>query len=95
VLYVKAAEAGDVDGMIEAARCLFYGIGTRRDRSAAAMWSLAAARKGNSEAQYAAGLAYERGEGLRQSRARARIWYAKAAAQGHVDAARSLAELSS
>lgn len=51
---------------------------------------LAAARKGDAEAQYLLGASYERGGGAPRDIELAKRWYAKAAKQGHAKAAARL-----
>ena len=62
--YQKAAvieKGGSASG--EAARCLYWGIGTKRNLQAAFRMFLQAARRGNVEAEYSVARLCEKGEG--------------------------------
>ena len=56
-------------------------------------WFLAAAGKGDREAQCSLGRCYANGEGVVRDEAQAVHWYREAAAAGHADARRRLDSL--
>jgi hypothetical protein len=81
------------DASLEAARCLYWGIGTKADHRGAVRLYLQAARRGSDEAQYDVARAYEKGDGVARSTARALRWYRRAAAAGNKPARAALRDL--
>lgn len=87
-LYLVAAEAGSVPGMVETGARYTRGIGTPRDMAAARRWFRQAADAGNAHAQFNLGVLYASGavaDGT-PDMAAARPWFEAAAAQGHPQA---------
>lgn len=91
--YLKAAEAGSVDGQMAAATAYLMGRGTAADSAQAAHWYRKAATAGDVGGQYILASLYERGDGVSQDLRLARYWYEQAARQGDEAAPAKLAEL--
>jgi TPR repeat protein len=91
--YLKAAEAGSVDGQMAVATAHLMGRGTPADSAQAAHWYRKAATAGDVGGQYILASLYERGDGVSQDLRLARYWYEQAARQGDEAAPAKLAEL--
>ena len=91
--YLKAAEAGSVDGQMAAATAYLMGRGTAADSAQAAHWYRKAATAGDVGGQYILASLYERGDGVSQDLRLARYWYEQAARQGDEAAPAKLVEL--
>jgi TPR repeat protein len=59
------------------------GRGVLRNEFSALYWFLEAARQGDAEAQYVAGMCYSVGEGYSKNDEAARCWLRRAAGQGY------------
>jgi uncharacterized protein len=90
--YKKAAEKGDLNGVLKTALMLQEGQGTAKDAKAAADWFEKAANVGAPAAMYALGLALEKGDGRDKDAAKGREWVLKAALSGNSTAMRDLGE---
>lgn len=91
--YLKAAEAGSVDGQIAAGTAYLMGRGTLADSAQAVQWYRQAATAGDVGGQYILASLYERGDGVAKDLRLARYWYEQAARQGDEAAPAKLAEL--
>src|SRR5262249_16065093 len=91
--YEKAADRGNVDGMLSLA--LFYdvGFGVPQDYAKAREWYQKAADNGDADAMYNLGFYYQTGRGVAQDYTQARAWFQKAADKGNTDAKEGLKEL--
>jgi TPR repeat protein len=69
--YRVNALKGDVDAMYLYSVCLYYGIGGRRDRSAATKYAREAAKKGCEPALYFVARGYSQGTGVERSKEKA------------------------
>lgn len=76
--YMKAAEQNHSIAKYGAARCLFYGIGTDKNESAAFDLILQASKSGNIPAQEVLSIMYGRGLGTNQDSQKSEFWYRKA-----------------
>jgi len=80
-LFRKAADQGEVIGMMELARCISYGSDVDKDEVEGVKWLRRAADRGEAEAQRYMGLRFEQGRGVAKDGKEAVAWYLKAAAQ--------------
>ncbi len=85
LMYRRAAEMGDPQGMYRLGICYKYGEGgLTKDEVKAVEWCQKAAEAGDAEAMCSLGCAYEWGEGgLTRDEAKAVEWYQKAAEAGN------------
>lgn len=90
---MRAAKAGNRDGMELVAWQFLEGSGCGRDPVQAAEWMRRAAEAGSPSAQHAMGLMNLDGIGVTADASAARSWTAKAAEQGHAGASAQLAYL--
>ena len=92
--FLEAADQGDADAMVEAARCLRLGRGTAQDLDRAFAFYCEAGEQDNALALYSAGRMLEQGLGFeRPFPERAEPLYRLAASHGHVAAAHALGKL--
>lgn len=76
--YMKVADPNNTMAQYGAARCLFYGIGTDKDESAAFDLILQASKSGNVPANEVLSIMYGRGLGTQQDSQKCEYWYRKA-----------------
>ena len=88
LMYRRAAEMGDPQGMVRLGGTFFYGQGElTKDETKAVEWCKKAAEAGNTKAMNSLGYFYEYGEGgLTKDEAKAVEWYKKAAEAGNAKA---------
>lgn len=81
--YRKAAEQKYVCAQYRMGRCYEYGIGIKKDFTAAAKWYGFAANQNYAPAQYSLGFYYEHGMGIKRDLAKAIELYQEAASQNY------------
>jgi len=91
--YLRAAEAGDVDGQVAIATAFYLGRGAVKDAAQAAHWYRIAAQGGDVGAQYLIASMYEAGDGVELDLKEARYWYGVAARNGDEAAPGKVKEL--
>ncbi|MEM1143783.1 MAG: caspase family protein [Pseudomonadota bacterium] len=77
-VWMPAAEAGDVEAMVNVGEIFERGLGDQPNYEVAAIWYRKAADAGNSRAQFNLGTLYEQGLGVPEDRMLALNWYRKA-----------------
>ncbi len=82
----QIAATGTADEQYQLAIAYRDGLGTPRDRAAAANWFGKAAEQGFAPAQTYLGTMYAKGRGVSRDLAQARTWWRRAAQQGNADA---------
>ena len=80
--YLRAAEAGSVDGQVAVATAFYLGRGAAKDAALAARWFRIAAQGGDIGAMYLVASMFESGEGVERDLKEARYWYSVAARNG-------------
>jgi TPR repeat protein len=91
--YLRAAEAGSVDGQVAIATAHYLGRGAAKDASLAAHWYRIAAQGGDVGAMYIYASMAETGDGVAQDLNEARYWYQAAARNGDEAAPSKLKEI--
>jgi TPR repeat protein len=91
--YLRAAEAGSVDGQVAIATAHYLGRGATKDAALAAHWYRIAAQGGDVGAMYIYASMAETGDGVTQDLHEARYWYAAAARNGDEAAPSKLKEI--
>lgn len=92
-LYKKAADKGDVTGMLKVAGMLTDGVGVdKKDPKEAFTWYEKAAKAGAPAGMYALSVAYDKGEGVAASPKDSKNWLINAAVGGFAPAMRTLGE---
>ena len=92
-LFAKAANAGNVEAMVNLGTQYQMGTGVARDEEVAAGWYRQAAERGHPIGQLNLGMLYHRGLGVPYSHQKAAELYRKAAAQGQNHAGELLKNL--
>ena len=92
IWYRKAAEAGDVLGMLDLAGCYELGTGTPPDEEAAVRWYRKAASHRSPSGTFNLARMYEKGKGVPKNPVQARILYQRAADLGNAEAKTWLAK---
>lgn len=82
----QAAEAGNVDAMVDLGRMYWRGWGVDTDDSTAVFWFRKAAEQNHAGGQYWMGVMYRDGRGVTRDYTQAYEWYLKAADQNYADA---------
>ncbi len=90
---IKAAEQELPQAQCELGKFHHFGLGVKKDNSAAVTLFRKAAEQNHAEAQYYLAECYYHGHGLPENEEAAAIWYRKAAEQGYADAQFNLAQL--
>ena len=80
--YLRAAEAGSVDGQVAIGTAYYLGRGASKDAVQAARWFRIAAQGGDVGAQYLIASMFEAGDGVERDLKEARYWYGVAARNG-------------
>lgn len=80
--YLRAAEAGSVEGQVAVATAHYLGRGAPLDAARAAHWYREAATRGDVGAMYLIASMYESGDGVQRDLRLARYWYDAAARSG-------------
>lgn len=89
--YKKAADKGDVTGMIKVASMLSEGVGVeKKNASEAFSWFEKAAKAGSPAGMFAIAMAYDKGEGVAANAKEAKGWLISAAVGGFPAAMREL-----
>ncbi|KAJ3084495.1 hypothetical protein HDU99_000497 [Rhizoclosmatium hyalinum] len=83
--FQRAAQAGDLDGMFQLAKCYEGGFGVPNNPQQAFEWYLLGAIKGYPKAQNVTGWCYSQGYGVEKNKTEACKWYRKAAEAGLVE----------
>ena len=91
--YLRAAEAGSVDGQVAIATAYYLGRGTSKDAGQAARWFRIAAQGGDVGAMYLYASMVESGDGIERDLKEARYWYGVAARNGDEAAPSKVKEL--
>jgi uncharacterized protein len=91
--YLRAAEAGSVDGQLAIAIAFYLGRGAVQDAAQAARWFRLAAQGGDVGAMYLVASMYEAGNGVERDLREARYWYGVAARNGDEAAPSKVKEL--
>jgi TPR repeat protein len=91
--YLRAAEAGSVDGQVAVATAFYLGRGAPKDGVLAAHWFRIAAHGGDLGAMYVIASMYEAGDGVARDLNEARYWYSAAARNGDEAAPSKVKEL--
>jgi TPR repeat protein len=91
--YLRAAEAGSVDGQVAIATAFYLGRGAAKDTARAARWFRIAAQGGDVGAMYLYASMVEAGDGVERDLQEARYWYAAAARNGDEAAPSKVKEL--
>lgn len=91
--YLRAAEAGSVDGQVAIATAYYLGRGAAKDAAQAARWFRIAAQGGDVGAMYVYASMAEAGEGVERDLKEARYWYSVAARNGDEAAPSKVKEL--
>ncbi len=91
--YGVAAEAGDVNSMLELGKMYYYGEDGIKNTTQAATWYYKAADKGNSEAMFLLGCCYVLGEGVDIDEEEGVLWLREAARKGYGPAKEALQKL--
>jgi uncharacterized protein len=91
--YLRAAQAGSVDGQVAIATAFYLGRGAEKSDSQAAHWYRIAAQGGDVGAMYLIASMFEGGDGIERDLKEARYWYGLAARHGDEAAPSKLIEL--
>ncbi len=91
--YLRAAEAGSVDGQVAVATAFYLGRGAAKDAALAARWFRIAAQGGDVGAMYLVASMFESGDGVERDLKEARYWYSVAARNGDDAAPSKVKEL--
>lgn len=91
--YLRAAEAGSVDGQVAVATAFYLGRGAAKDAELAARWFRIAAQGGDIGAMYVVASMFESGDGVERDLKEARYWYSAAARNGDDAAPSKVKEL--
>ncbi len=91
--WLRGAEAGDVEALVELGLMHSNGRGAERDHVAAKPYFEQAAERGHPEAEYCLGVLFNAGLGVEDDAAEAAYWYTRAAEKGHALAQCNLAIL--
>jgi TPR repeat protein len=91
--YLRAAQAGSVDGQVAIATAFYLGRGAPKDAVQAARWFRIAAQGGDLGAMYVVASMYEAGDGVELDLQEARYWYGAAARNGDEAAPSKVKEL--
>ncbi len=91
--YLRAAQAGSVDGQVAVATAYYLGRGAPKDAALAARWCRIAAQGGDIGAMYLYASMVEAGDGVERDLNEARYWYGVAARNGDEAAPSKLIEL--
>ncbi len=91
--YLRAAQAGSVDGQVAIATAHYLGRGAAKDAALAAHWFRVAAQGGDAGAMYIYASMAEAGDGVARDLNEARYWYAAAAHNGDEAAPSKLKEI--
>jgi uncharacterized protein len=91
--YLRAAQAGSVDGQVAIATAYYLGRGAAKDAAQAAHWYRIAAQGGDIGAMYLIASMFEAGEGVERDLKEARYWYSVAARNGDEAAPSKVIEL--
>lgn len=95
-LYVRAAEQGHVDALMELGYMYFKGqMGMQHDDAESAKWYLRAAELGHAMAQRNIGMAYRYGQGVPKDQVTGLMWLNLAVAQGYKRAVEERDDLAS
>ena len=91
--YLRAAEAGSVDGQVAIGTAHYLGRGAPKDLARAARWFRIAAQGGDVGAMYLYASMVESGDGVERDLNEARYWYGAAARNGDDAAPSKVREL--
>jgi uncharacterized protein len=91
--YLRAAEAGSVDGQVAIGTAFYLGRGAAKDAPQAAHWYRIAAQGGDVGAMYLYASMVEAGDGVERDLKEARYWYEVAARNGDEAAPGKVQEL--